>query len=51
MVNDKDVDKVYKYANKIKCVVHLYVYHSVRGVVGVHVEEEEQQDVGGVNVE
>ncbi|KAI5429987.1 hypothetical protein KIW84_034532 [Lathyrus oleraceus] len=50
MVNDKDVDKVYKYTNETKCVVHLYVDHSVRGVVGVTVEEDEHDD-GGVNVE
>ncbi|KAI5421607.1 hypothetical protein KIW84_045148 [Lathyrus oleraceus] len=50
MVSDKDVDEVYKNGNEMKYVVHLYVDHSIRGVVGVNVKEEEH-DVGGVNVE
>ncbi|KAI5401315.1 hypothetical protein KIW84_065967 [Lathyrus oleraceus] len=53
MVNDNYAYEVYKYAIEMKCVVHLYVEHFVKGIVendGNVVEEGKQvdgNDVGG----
>ncbi|CAL5185333.1 unnamed protein product [Lathyrus oleraceus] len=45
MVNDKDVNYIYKYSIEMKCVVHLYVDHYVKDIVGINVEEDEQGNI------
>ncbi|CAI8599697.1 unnamed protein product [Vicia faba] len=47
MVNDKNVDEIYKYAIETKCVMNLYVDHFMKDIIRINVEEDEKGD--GVN--
>ena len=51
IVNDNDVEEVYKYAIKMKCLVHLYVDHSIKGIVSPDPNPEKHEHGDGNNFE